>query len=182
MWTKEKIKEFANRIGYHCQFTSGELNTLHTVLFDDEDFFGMVEGMMRKIHRNKHSGYGIALLTDRRFLFYYKSFLGTTTKEEFPLNTISSVSFHKGVISGSLHVYAANVDEIIIEPCDNNNAGRIVEAWQILLAERNLIAAGLASKPDSDPVTELEKWHRLKEKGMITEEEYDVKKKQILNS
>ena len=48
MWTKEKVKQFANRTGYHCQFTSGELNTLHTVLFDDEDFFGMAEGMIKK--------------------------------------------------------------------------------------------------------------------------------------
>ena len=182
MWTKEKIKEFASHIRYHCQFTSGELNTLHTVLFDDEDFFGMTEGMMKKVHHKKHSGYGIALLTDRRFLFYHKSLLGTVIKEEFPLNTISSISFRKGVMFGSLHVYAANVDEIIIEPCDNKNAARIAEAWQLLLTERNIIAAGLANEPASDTVAELEKWHSLKEKGIITEEEYNLKKRQILNS
>jgi len=181
MWTKEKVKQFANRTGYHCQFTSGELNTLHTVLFDEEDFFGMTEGMMKKVHHNNYSGYGIALLTDRRFLFYYKSLFGKIIKEEFPLNTISSISFHKGVMSGSLHVYAANVGEIIIEPCDNNNAGRIAEAWQLLLTERNLIAADPANEPASDTVIELEKWHSLKEKGIITEEEYNLKKKQILN-
>ena len=93
MWTKEKIKEFAGKLGYHCQFTSGELNTLHTILFDDEDFFGMTEGMMKKVHHNKHSGYGIALLTDKRFLFYYKNLFGKIIKEEFPLNTISPFLF-----------------------------------------------------------------------------------------
>ena len=114
-------------------------------------------------------------------MFYYKSLFGKIIKEEFPLNTISSISFHKGVMSGSLHVYAANVGEIIIEPCDNNNAGRIAEAWQLLLTERNLIAADPANEPASDTVIELEKWHSLKEKGIITEEEYNLKKKQILN-
>ncbi len=181
MWTKEKIKEFANKIGYHCQFTSGELSTLHTILFDDEDFFGMTEGMMKKIHHNKHSGYGIALLTDKRFLFYYKSVFGKTIKEEFPLNTISSISFQKGSLLGSLHVYAANVDEIIIEQCDNNNAGRIAEAWQFLQTERNIIAADLANELASDPAAEIEKWHALKEKGIITEEEFNLKKRQLLN-
>ena len=181
MWTKEKIKEFANSIGYHCQFTSGELNTLHNVLLDEEDFFGMTEGMMKKVHHNNHSGYGIALLTDKRFLFYYKSLLGKIIKEEFPLNTISSISFQKGLLFGSLHVYAANVDEIIIEKCDNNNAGRIIKAWEFLQTERNIIAAELANEQASDPVAEIEKWHALKEKGIITEEEFNLKKKQLLN-
>jgi hypothetical protein len=181
MWTKEKINGFAKHIGYHCQFTSGELSTLHTILFDDEDFFGMTEGMMKKVHHNKYSGYGIALLTDKRFLFYYKSLFGKIIKEEFPLNTISSISFQKGLMFGSLHVYAANVDEIIIEQCDNNNAARIVEAWQLLLTERNIIAADLANEPASDAAAEIEKWHALKQKGIITEEEYNSKKKQLLN-
>ena len=45
MWTREKIKDFARHIGYHHQFTSGELKTLHTVLAVDEDCFGMTEGV-----------------------------------------------------------------------------------------------------------------------------------------
>jgi len=180
MWTKEKIKDFARHIGYHCQFTAGELNTLHTVLRDDEDFFGMAEGMMKKVHHNKHSGYGMAVLTDKRFLFYHKGLPGSITLEEFPINTISSISLNRGKMFSALHVYASNVDEIIITQCENNNAARIVQAWQILLEERNLISTGLADDTTSDPATELEKWHSLKEKGIITEEEYNSKKKQIL--
>jgi hypothetical protein len=179
MWTKEKVKEFANDIGYHHQFTSGELNTLHTILSDDEECYAMTEGMLKKIHVNKHSGYGIALLTNKRFLFYHKGFLGSITVEEFPLDTISSISFHKGLLFSSLHVYAANVDEIMIQQCDNNNAGRIVQVWQHLLNIRN-IQSDLTKETVSDPVTELEKWHSLKEKGIITEDEYNSMKKQIL--
>ena len=186
---KEEIKDFANFINYRCQFTSAELKTLHTILREGEECFGMVEGMMKKVHHSKHSGYGIAVLTDRRFLFYHKSLLGGTTLEEFPIATISSITASKGSVLGSLHVYASNVDEIIIEPCDNNNAARLVKAWQILLDERNLVNAGLAEQAQlnssgetiSDPTSELEKWHSLKERGIISEEEYDLKKKQILN-
>jgi hypothetical protein len=179
MWTKEKVKEFANDINYHHQFTSGELNTLHTILSGDEECFGMTEGMLKKVHVNKHSGYGIALLTNKRFLFYHKGFLGSITVEEFPLDTISSISFHKGLLFSSLHVYAANVDEIIIQQCDNNNAGRIIQVWQHILNERNIFQADPANETASDPVTELEKWHSLKEKGIITEDEYNSMKKQI---
>jgi hypothetical protein len=180
MWTKEKVKEFANDISYHRQFTSGELNTLHTILSDDEDCYGMTEGMFKKVHVNKHSGYGIALLTNKRFLFYRKSFIGSTTLEEFPLNTISSISVYKGLLFSSLHVYAANVDEIIIQQCDNNNAGRIVQVWQHLLNERNIFQTDLANETAADPAAELEKWHSLKEKGIITGEEYNSMKKRIL--
>jgi hypothetical protein len=49
------------------------------------------------------------------------------------------------------------------------------------LTEKNIINAGLANKPISDRIRELKKWHSLKEKGIITEEEYNSKKKQILN-
>jgi len=179
MWTKEKVNEFANDIGYHHQFTSGELNTLHTILSADEECYAMTEGMLKKIHVNKHSGYGIALLTNKRFLFYHKGFLGSITVEEFPLDTISSISFHKGLLFSSLHIYAANVDEIMIQQCDNNNAGRIVQVWQHILNIRN-IQSDLTKETASDPVTELEKWHSLKEKGIITEDEYNSMKKQIL--
>ena len=180
MWTKEKVKEFANDIGYHHQFTSGELNTLHTILSDDEECYAMTEGRLKKVHVNKLSGYGIALLTNKRFLFYHKSLIGSVTAEEFPIDTISSISFHKGLLFSSLHVYAANVDEIIIQQCDNNNAGRIVQVWKHILNERNIFQINMANETASDPIAELEKWHGLKEKGVITEDEYNSMKKQIL--
>ncbi len=180
MWTKEKIKTFARDINYHHHNTSGELNTLHTILADDEDCFGMTEGMMKKIHSTKYSGYGIALLTNKRFLFYYKGFLGSVTREEFPLNTISSITFHKGLVFGSLHVYAANVDEVIIQPCDNDNAARIAHVWQHIVNERNIFETIPANETTADPIAELEKWHSLKERGLITDDEYNSKKKQIL--
>ncbi len=182
MWTKEKIKAFARDINYRHQSTSGELNTLHTILADDEDCYGMTEGMMKKVHSGKYSGYGIALLTDKRFLFYYKGFLGSVTREEFPLGTISSITFHKGLVFGSLHVYAANVDEVIIQPCDNNNAARIARVWQHIVNEKNIFETTPASETVTDPVAELEKWHSLKERGLITGDEYNLKKKQILGS
>ncbi len=180
MWTKEKIKDFARDINYHHQSTSGELSTLHTLLADDEDCFAMTEGMMKKIHSSKHSGYGIALLTDKRFLFYHKGFLGSVTREEFPLSTISSITFNKGIVFGSLHVFAANVDEIIIQPCDNNNGARIAQVWQHMVNNKNILETMAAVNTTADPIAELEKWHSLKERGLITEEEYNAKKKQVL--
>ena len=179
MWTREKIKDFARDIGYHNQFTSGELKTMHTILSDDEDCFAMTEGMMKKVHSGKHSGYGIALLTDKRFLFYHKGFLGSVTREEFPLSTISSITFHKGVVFSSLHIYAANVDEVIIQQCDNTNASRIAQVWQHIVNVRNIVETTPANET-TDSIAELEKWHSMKERGLITEDEYNLKKKQIL--
>jgi hypothetical protein len=179
MWTKEKVREFANEIGYRHQFTSGELNSLHSVLSVDEECYGMTEGMIKKVHTNKSSGYGIAVLTNQRFLFYHKGFLGSVTIEEFPIDTISSISLHEGALFGSLYVYAANVDEVIVQPCDNNNAARIVQAWKHLSNIQKIFNEPIAQQP-KDSAAELEKWHQLKEKGIITEEEYNSKKKQLL--
>jgi len=33
-------------------------------------------------------------------------------------------------VSGPLHVYAASADEIMIQQCDNNNAGKGYSVWQ----------------------------------------------------
>jgi hypothetical protein len=101
MWSKEKIKEFADDIGFHCQFRWRELRSLHSLLLPDEDCFGMTEGMLKRVHENSHSGYGIALSTDKRFLFYHKALLGTITKEEFPLGSIGSLSCRKGALQAS---------------------------------------------------------------------------------
>jgi len=180
MWTKENVKELAKATDFHCQFTSGELNSLHGILSGDEECYGMCEGMLKKPHSNKSSGYGIAVLTSKRFLFYYKGLLGTVTTEEFPLDNISSISFHKGLLTGSLHVYATNVGEIIIEACDNGNAATIIRVWRHLSELQKIFQSDVEPGNISDPAMELEKWHSLKEKGIITEEEFNEKKKQLL--
>jgi hypothetical protein len=89
------------------------------------------------------------------------------------------MSFDKGVLLGSLHIYAANVDEVIIQPCDNNNAARIVQAWRHLSDIQKIFNQPIEEHA-ADSTVELEKWHQLKEKGIITEEEYNSKKKQLL--
>ncbi len=84
------------------------------------------------------------------------------------------------MVFGSLHVYAANVDEVIIQPCDNDNAARIAHVWQHIVNERNIFETIPANETTADPIAELEKWHSLKERGLITDDEYNSKKKQLL--
>jgi hypothetical protein len=54
-----------------------------------------------------------------------------------------------------------------------------VQVWKHIVNERNIFQTDPAIEKAADPIAEPEKWHNLKKKGVITEDEYHSKKKQI---
>ena len=54
-----------------------------------------------------------------------------------------------------------------------------MQVWKHIVNERNIFQTDPAIEKAADPIAEPEKWHNLKKKGVITEDEYHSKKKQI---
>jgi hypothetical protein len=130
----------------------------------------------------KDVGVGVLLLTDRRLVFYRKSVIGTVTREEYPINKISSVSLRKGVIFGSIHIYTGSI-ESVIKDCKNDRAQKMVDELQALMHKTEVTSSApviIHQAAAVDVSGELQKWHDLKEKGIISQAEFDAKKSQLL--
>jgi hypothetical protein len=103
-----------------------------------------------------------------------KSILGSSL-EEIPMKNISSVEITSGLIP-TVNVYTSG--NTLTFRTDALQGPRFVELLQECLAKRNTGN----SNPGSSDVEQLEKLATLLEKGLITREEFDGKKQQILGS
>ncbi|CAB4694630.1 unannotated protein [freshwater metagenome] len=90
--------------------------------------------------------------------------------EEIPVKNITSVEISKGILP-TVTVYASG----------NTMTFKVgVEATKIASTVRELISKGTANQTIIDPVAQVEKLAQLLEKDLITRDEFDKKKREIL--
>lgn len=177
MYTREKIKEFIEKNSIEIQFTiKSEIDSLHTILKPEEKLIGILGGLLKKINNNKGAGYGVVVSTDKRVIFYRKSIIGTVTQEEYPISKISSISYRKGLLYGTISIFSSN-NEAVIENCNNSNAKTFSQSLQELVNN-------FENKKDitstNNNFSQIEKLFEMKEKGIITEEEFQDQKNKYL--
>lgn len=120
---------------------------------------------------NAESHPGAIAVTNKRVIFCSKVFFSTFMKD-FDLKKITSTNFeshmtNKMTIQGSS-------DKITITAIDKKVGQEIVNKIKELQLSTE------PSNTSSGTIADLEKLAELKEKGIITEEEFNAKKKQIL--
>ncbi len=132
------------------------------------------------------AGTGIVVLTDRR-LFFLKDGLMSKTSEDFPLVKISSVQWSSGMLLGKIIVFAAG-NKAEITNVQKADGKAITDALRAKLTESP--QSGLESQQVSSPVTEdfkpdiyeqLAKLGELRNAGVLTDQEFETKKAELLN-
>jgi hypothetical protein len=122
---------------------------------------------------------GIVVLTDERLFFFDKQLTGATV-EEFPVDAITSVAVRKKLTGEALLItVAGNVTEI--SRMMHGQGDAITRAFREVKANYRAAASTPAvihqASSDAD---ELAKFASLRDQGVITEEEFAAKKRQIL--
>jgi len=104
-----------------------------------------------------------------RVVKFQKRWTGNVN-EEIPMKNVSSVEVSKGLLP-TVTVYASG----------NNMTFKVgVEASKIASTIRELISQGTSNQTSIDPIAQVEKLAQLLEKDLITREEFDKKKREIL--
>ena len=104
-----------------------------------------------------------------RVVKFQKRWTGNVN-EEIPMKNVSSVEVSKGLLP-TVTVYASG----------NNISFKVgVEASKVASTIRELIGKNSSVQTTLDPVSQVEKLSLLLEKGLLTREEFDAKKKEIL--
>jgi len=179
--TQIEIDKFCNDYGFKPRNSKSEMKELINLLFTDEKLHGLLEGLLENIGGGKINGSGLVIATNKRIVFFRKSFIGTISKEEVSLQVISSASFRKGLITSSI-VVTSSSNNAIVKYCDHTMAQKFVNVLTNLIHDSHTLSNQSTNHSDQDFTQQLEKIYALKEKGAISEDEYISMKSKILTS
>lgn len=115
---------------------------------------------------------GIFMATEKRVVFYAKK-LGGYDLESFPLENISSFESGKSMMGHKISFFASG-NKVKMKWIQGDNVEEFVNFV------RNNMGKKQTSENTNNSVDELKKLAELRDAGILTEEEFTQKKKQIL--
>ncbi|MGB9597541.1 MAG: PH domain-containing protein [Candidatus Poribacteria bacterium] len=152
----------------------------------DENLFCVIKGVAYKDERKGRREYsvrrsGLLLITSKRAMFYCSMMFGRYDQIIFPYDQISSVTSYKGMFGDELHLMVG-ANEMVIHNIPKGDGDIAAKNIRDLIATMKAqpIVAVAAQAPQTDIVDQIEKLAKLKEKGLITEEEFERKKNELL--
>lgn len=158
--------------------TRKEIKELPNILWDDEEVENLLIGTY-------NAGNGVLVATNRRLVFVDKGFLYGLKVEDFPYEKISSIQYETGLLLGKLTIFTSGNKAII----DNTQKKEVRAFGDWVRARISAPRANQIKEPttvsdsSNDQIIEkLERLGKLKESGVIDEEEFKQQKNRILNS
>jgi len=187
MWTKEKVEKFIVNYGFSPKETKREIKELPNILYADEELHGLLEGdLKRKLGNLGHSAghNGLVIATNKRIIFFHKSsFLGVISRYEMPLYMITSCEYGDGFLSSGIAIFTAN-QQAAVDWCVKEEAKRFHKIVNELLTGQHTSAKKNTQHQQviSSNLEQLEKLFELKQKEIITEDEFKQHKAKLLNT
>jgi len=141
---------------------------------DEEILKGIVGAYETKILGKDSVRNGIFLATNKRIVFYAKKLTGYDM-EIFPYSTISSIEMGKGLMGHKINFFASGNKASMKWIKEGDVQGFIEEV-------KNRIGKKEETKaPAEETITDkIEKLAKLKGQGILSEEEFEQKKKELL--
>lgn len=171
---KAEYKRIATEMGDDGFFTKKEMNHLPETLHDGEELLGFASGLMD----NKT---WLMALTDHRILLLDKGMLYGLRQTEFLLRNVSAISYETGMLMGKLVVQVGSVEHTISQVPKKAVANFAERARSAI----DRLSSGTSSTPTAttagdDVVSRLERLASLRDRGVLTDEEFAAQKAKIL--
>ncbi len=164
---KKQIKQLD---GLESFLAHKEIKELPKILWENEEIVNLVQGFY-------NNGTGLLVATNRRLIFVDKGMLWGVKVEDFPYDKISSIQYETGLLMGEIDIFASG---------NRAEIKNIAKAKVRPFAEsvRSRISGAAVSKPaeeTSNKYAQLEKLAELKEKGILSEKEFEAEKAKLLS-
>ncbi len=174
MPTLDQIQEQINKYKFGSVYAKErEVKELPTILSADEELLAITGGQY-------HDGHGILVGTNIRLIFIDKGLLFGLKVEDFPYEKISSIEYKQGLMFGTISIYTSgNKADITYIP--NIAIDEFVGFVRNMTHKTENVAEPQTSTQDQDLISKLERLASLKEKGVLTDEEFNEQKKKLLS-
>ncbi|MDG1842224.1 MAG: PH domain-containing protein [Crocinitomicaceae bacterium] len=123
---------------------------------------------------------GVLVSTNTRLIFIDKGLIYGLKVEDFPLDKISSIEYETGLLMSKIKIYTSNNKAIIEEISPKNYARLFSEFVRKKLSDKTP-SQYQNDIGKTDVLDQIEKLSKLKEKGILTEEEFNEQKQKLLN-
>jgi len=174
--SREELKKEYTRIAKETgddQFqVRKELKYLPEILQDREQILAFASGMM-------DANTWLISLTDKRIIFLDKGMIYGLKQHIIELNKVNSISGDTGIVFGKI-VVTHGSQSLKIEKVWKHTVKPFVNRALKAIDNRNSIQTNTTNNVD-DKYSKLEKLHELKEKGILTEEEFQKEKIKVLS-
>ena len=156
--------------------TRGEIKELPSILWENE----LPEKLITGRYNN---GRGILVATNRRLIFIDKGMLSLKV-EDFSYDKIASIESKTGMVFGSLTIYASGNKEKF-EYADKELLRGFADFLRVRISTQKSQSSPVSSPVENSSSTisvadELEKLAGLRDRGIITEEEFSAQKAKLL--
>ncbi|HIH0546618.1 TPA: PH domain-containing protein [Staphylococcus aureus] len=151
-----------------------EVKELPMILKDNENIMYVTSGLY---NNNTY----LIVCTDLRLLFLDKGMIYGLKFHEFPFEKINSVSYKKGLLFGEIIIHHGS-SSIAIGSISKNTVSRMAETIQEQISIReSSMKPSNSEKMSFSVADELIKYKELLDVGVISQEEFDKKKQQLLD-
>lgn len=178
---KKRLKEIKNQLeGLRASlsmFTKGEINELPYILDPDEVILAITDAQFAKT-----TDAGILLTTPKRMISVSKAMFSPAKVNEFLNEDILEVSFIKKFVSPNIRIHTKDK---MFEFESFFNKDYAEDFYQFISKIYNREDVSETSSAEQDVISEnvleqLEKLGKLRENGILTEEEFTLQKKKLL--
>lgn len=153
-------------------FARKEIRELPDIISKEEKIVYLVEG------RNKINNHHIILVaTDRRLIFVDKEFMYGLKVEDFSYSKISSIQYETAVLLASIDIQVTD-DIVEIDGVGKYHAELFCEKVRDFMSRPEV---STQNKPEPSILDQLEQLGRLKESGVVSEEEFLDQKKKLMD-
>ncbi len=180
MRTLESIQEEIRALGEVDLFgTAKEVTHLPEILADDENIRYLTSGLT-------NGTTWLIVCTQKRIILLDYGFLFGMKQSEMALENINSISYQQGLLFGSIEIWHGGA-RMLIENCGKETVRPFVDAVNKAIKDlKNENVQSSVKQQESvqtnqdDIVSKLERLAALKEKGILTDEEFAAQKAKIL--
>lgn len=149
-------------------------------LEDDEEIIDYLYGTYESKRFGQDSlRNGVLIATDNRIIFYGKKMMGYDL-ETIDYHRISSIDYNKGPLSGNLKIYTSGNDIEFSTSMEHNarDLMRLIKEKQNAPKEETTT---IVNSPGKSPAEEIKEYKELLDMEIITQKEFDAKKKELLD-
>lgn len=172
---QQQIEYQIKKCGANSFLNRKEVKELPHILWEDETVEKIVQGFYK-------SGTGILVASNKRLIFIDKGMLYGLAVEDFPYDKITSIQYKTGLVLGNITIFASGNNAVI----DNIQKGEVKPFAEYVRARITVIsqhasAPPTPTPPQEDMISKLERLGVLREKGILSEEEFKEQKAKLLN-
>lgn len=154
--------------------TKKEIDYLPKVLDENENLRALCSGFMNGVT-------WLAVCTDKRIIFLHRGMIFGIKQMQVPLDRVQSIDNQTGLIFGHIRIWDG-ASAIVVSMVLKQSVLQFVKLAKQAIDEhkRGMIPGHPPAAAPVDIASQLERLAALKEKGVLTEEEFQQQKRKLL--